>query len=437
MKKLKMDAHQLRALYPPMPGAVDESLKQTLSSLVNGREKPVMKRKVSLGLVLALVLLLITISAAIALTQSDLLGHLFGGGERVPGGMEGTLRQLEETVKAEDVSVTLNEYLFDGEKLHLRWTVEGTSGRQIMVTMSPFQIDKEGATVEDETSFQTDDHAWAYVLNGEADGTAMPGSVSNYITFANTQDGDGNRPFVSGETVTVTGNLYLWEILNPPVLVDTSAMSGYGGRAGTVGPEEMEREDVARLRRLPVGRNGFCDLEYFAVTGREDIGVFNAKESEKTYEYLGWAKPQSVLPVQFSILLNTQSIKQAEPVQTTFEMDNFTLEITRLAYRQTGGTLELKVYPKPRGAWISEESPLVRDLVVLDAGSLVFLNGSRSYGNNSELIDNTEYSYVFYEISLLPVSGEMPAAILIAPGERKYDGSYVYNLEEAVRVDLR
>ncbi len=62
---------------------------------------------------------------------------------------------------------------------------------------------------------------------------------------------------------------------------------------------------------------------------------------------------------------------------------------------------------------------------------------NKSYGVKSELVDNKEYSYVYYEISLQPVSGKMPAALLIAPGERKFDGSYAYTLEDAVRVDLR
>jgi hypothetical protein len=431
LAKLTMDAHQLQMLYPPMSGSVEKALEQTLSSLVDGKERPIMARKLSFGLLLAVILLLVTVSAAIALTQSNLLQHLFGGGQQIPNGVEETLRQVEQTVGAGDISVTLNEYVFDGEKLHLRWSVNNTSGHQMMITMSPFLVNGKDINVEHETPFQTDDHTWAYVLGGEADGVAMPGSVSNYTTFENAQDMDGNRPFVSGGTAVITGTVYVWEVLNPPVLVNMSTMDEY---------EDYEK--VAKLRRLPVDKNGFCDLEYFAITDQEDIGTFSAEESKKAFEYLGWAKMSSELPIQFTIPLDTQSIRQLEPTQTTFETDGFTLEITHMAYRQTGGTIEVKIYRKPGGPNINS-----LDLVVLDADTLAFLNGGRTYTTGSDQVD--DMGYVLGSISLEPVAGEMPTALIIAPSvlksgwdweaphDTKYDRHYTYDLNGAVRVDLR
>ena len=391
-----------------------------------------MARKLSFGFVLAVIFLLVTVSAAIALTQSNLLQHLFGG-QQVPAGVEGTLRQVEEMVKVGDVSVTLNEYVFDGEKLHLRWTVKNTSGRQVMFTMSPFLVNGESINMEDETPLQSDYHAWGYVLGGEADGVSMPESISNYTTFDNAQHMDGNRPFASGGTAVITGTAYVWEILNPPVLVYMSTIE-----------ENEDYEKVAKLRRLPVDKNGFCDLQYFAITDREDIGPFNAEESKKAYEHLGWAKMESELPIQFSIPLETQSIRQLEPTQTTFETDDFTLEITHMAYRQTGGTIEMKIYRKPGGPPINS-----LDLVVLDADTLAFLNGSRGYSYGGDQVDDMGRYYVLGDISLEPVAGEMPTALIIAPSvlksgwdweaphDTKYDRYYTYTMEDAVRVDLK
>ncbi len=436
MKKQALNHRDLQALYPPMPPAFEAAGKQTLSRLLSAKEKPVMRKKLPLGLVLAAVLLLALVGTAVALVRSDLLSHLFGGSQSVPQGLEGVLRQPEETVNAGDVTVTLNEYVFDGEKLHLRWSVQNGSGRQGMITMSPFLVDGRLLNAEHETPLQSDDHTWAYVLGGEADGGKMPSSVSEYTTYQNTPDADGNRPFAAGKTVEITGELYLWELLSPPVLTDMAALDTYEDFAA-----------VAALHRLPVDNTGFCDLEYFCITGREDIGAFSAEASQKAYEYLHWARLEKAVPVRFSLPLTTSAPRQVSPTQTVFEAEGFTLVISHFAYRQTGGTMELRVYPKPRRALVGQESPLYRDLIALNADTMAFASGTRSYSVSSS--PEGGEGYVAYEISLEPVSGDMPSALLIAPSVIKtgwdweaehdtaYDRYYTYILKDAVRVELK
>lgn len=428
MNKPGLTNQELKALYPPMSEAFDKKVQNTLSQLEHEKEQPKVKKKMPAALVLAAVLILVTLSAAIALTQSDLLKSMFGGGTQVPEGLEGIVSKPEATVSTADVAVTLNEYLYDGERLHLNWTVSDTSGRQVMVTMSRFEIGGQYVSVDAGTSFQSDDQTLGNVLGGEVDGLAMPVSISNFGTYANLQYGE--YPLKSGETVDVTCELYVWELLNPPVLFDYGSMKSH-----------VDYTKLESPKGLPIERDGTFHPAWL-VASEQTIQTYTADDYRREYEDHGWAKLATVQPVKFTITLQPKSVKQVQPTQTTFVMDDFTLEITRMVYMQTGGEMDLKVYPKDNSVWF-EDNPLYRGLVVLNADTMEFLSSGAGYSFG------TGQDYIDYQITLEPVSGKMPGAIWIAPSvmkdkwdweaehDLKKDRWYTYTLEGAVKVDLR
>lgn len=388
-----------------------------------------MKKKISAALIFAVILILITLSAAIALTQSDLLGHIFGKSGQVPQGLAEIVSQPKATVTTADVALTLNEYLYDGEKLHLNWTLSNTTGRQVMVTMSRFKINSLDMNEEDWTSFQSDDNTSAYVLGGEVEDISMPVSINNFSTLTNMQN--EVSPLKRGETVDITSELYIWELLNPPVLFQYSNLKSY-----------LDYANIAVPHGLPVDWNGAGYLTWFVADGNS-IQTYIAEDYKRAYEEFGWAKLATVQPVKFTITLDPKSIKQMQPVQTSFELDDFTLIITRMAYMQTGGTLELKVYPKIPDKGPRDMSNYARDLVVIDANTMAFLSGGSGCSYNSD------QDYLDYRITLDPVSGEMPTAILIttpvtkdkwdpeAVHDPKHNIWFRYPLEDTARVELK
>ena len=427
MRKLNLTAKQLQALYPPVPQAFEHTIANTLHDLANGKEQPVMKKKISAALVVAIILIILTLSAAIALTQSNLISLMFGSGAILPEELEEAITRHGATVSTDDIEVALNEYLYDGEKLHLQWSIANVSGRQVMVTMSRFQINGKYVQVENRTLFESEDHALAHVMGGGADDAVMPINISNFATYTNDQDENG--PLISGNTVEVSCDLYIWELLHAPVLIGNSL--------------KISEEDYAKVRglhRLPVDGNGLCILDKF-VRDDDSVDAETGEDYRRAYERLGWAKLEKVQPVKFDVVLEPKPIQQVQPTKTSFEMDDFTLAITRMIYMQTGGTLELLVYPKGENRIVNPDSPYLRDLVVLNADTMELLNGSKYY-------DNTVDYAVSYQIMLEPVLGNMPSAILITPGtgkkigqkntaaDPKKDRSYTYTLEDAVRVEL-
>ncbi len=428
MREPDLTKQAWKALYPPMTGAFDKTVQSTLYNLTNGREQTTVRKKMSAALIFAVILVIVSLSAAIALTQSDLLGHMFGGSVRVPKGLEEIVSQPEATVTTDDVAVTLNEYLYDGEKLHLNWTVSNTAGRQIMVTMSNFTINGQYVQQEDWTSFQSDDHTSACVLGGEVDGVTMPVCINNFSTYINLQN--EVSPLIRGETVCISSELYIWELLNPPVLFDYGSYTSH-----------TDFKNVAVPPGLPVERNGAGYLTWFVADGNSSQ-VYMAEDYRRAYEAFGWARLAKKEQVNFTVALHPKSIRQVQPAQTTFETDDFTLVITRMAYMQTGGTLELKVYPKTPDKGPGDTSRYNRALTVLNADSMEFLSGGSSYTYGSD------QDFVDYQITLEPVPGEMPQAISIVPSvakeafdheaahDAKTDRWYTYTLEDAVRVEL-
>ena len=73
--------------------------------------KPVMKKKLSVSLVLALVIMLLTLSVAAALVQSNILGTLYPGEADVPADAAEQLHTPEATAAATLGILTMDEWL--------------------------------------------------------------------------------------------------------------------------------------------------------------------------------------------------------------------------------------------------------------------------------------------------------------------------------------
>jgi hypothetical protein len=273
------------------------------------------------------------------------------------------------------------------------------------------------------------------------DGRALPGSVHYYGIYINPWEDPwqlmyGYHTFARGETVEITSNLYIWELLSAPDPVISDISQVHEGFL-----------DVEALRGVPTDRGGICGLGWLLLNNNS-IDIYNAKVNRSTYERNGWARMIFEQPVKFTITLDSKSLKQAEPVKTVFETDDFTLNISRIAYASTGGTLVLHVIPTAQSSKTNGDVLDGYDFAVLDADTKELLSDYTPYTAGGP-------GYTVYNIVLKPVPGVMPKAILIVPAvynpkwndhSESYDPNaspnpyndslYECDMENAVKVEL-
>lgn len=438
MGKLNLTAQELQALYPPTSRAFENTVQNTLHSLAKGKEQPVMKKKISAALIVMLALIILTISAAIALTSSNLLTFLFGQ-EQPPKEVKDILIKPEATITSPDINVTLNEYLYDGEKLYLYWTVTNQSGKQLMVTMDPIIINGRKVNVERDKPFQCEYGEFGQILGGEVEDIALPESISFANIYINPDAYmPGYYTFKSGEKLEITSSLSVWELLSPPELdYDSNHQI------------KDEYLDMPSIKGMPTFQNGTCGLGWLLYLDHS-MDVYNAVKNQRMYEENNWAKMLYTQPVQVTITLGNSSLMKTKPTETIFATDDYLMDIQRMIYMSTGGTLLLRVWPKPQSIKAKAFLEMGNVFVVLDADSKEVIS---SYTSLTQV--STMQTGVKYTIILKPVSGSMPSALLIVPGlvnpawnqdpgniypnasaPNNNDSYYSFVMEDAVRVEL-
>ena len=439
MRKLNVSSQALKALYPPMSEAFHYTVANTLHRLAQGKEQPVMKKKISAALIVAMILILLTISAAVALTQKDLLTFMFGQ-EQPPKEVEELVNKPEATTLTPDIKVTLSEYLYDGEKLYLHWTLTNQAGRQLMVTMDTIRINRQKVNIEQNTPFPTEFDEFGKILGGEVEGVTMPQSVHFYDTYINPDWGmRGYYTFRSGAKMEITCNLSVWELLNPPELIYDDEQ-----------PMEKEYLEAPRSKGMPTFQNGTCGLGWVEDLDR-NLDIYNKEKNRRTYEANNWAKLLYEQPIQVSVTLDDSPLKKTKPQKFSFSTNDFSLQIERMDYMSTGGTLVLRVVPKVQGVTEKEFVMSGNDFAVLDADSKEVVSKNTVFTQVSGREPGIQYT-----IALKSVSGSMPKAILIVPAAYNpawnkdaaniyppassldsKDSYYIFQMENAVRVELK
>ena len=360
------------------------------------------KRKLSLALVL-IILLLAAAGAAIALTGTDLLSYLFSGSQQVPSELLSAVSRPDAMIENADIKITLNEYLYDGEKFFVHWSMDNLSGKQIMVTMTPFKVKDKRLLVESHTFIQAFRHELGYILGGNVEKVEMPDHMDNYATYVSPQEDCDKRMYhalTRGATLEITSSITVWEVLNTPVLMDPQNYDYFSDPAVKPG-----------FSGLPTDKYGRCNLSFVTLPDRNPNDVYVSEEKIKIYEKNGWARRLSTLPATFTVTLDTKVIQQSKPKQTKQETDDYTLNITRMIYLQTGGSLALHFDPKPHTPALSESNRQAYDFAVLDERSGKPLRDSGSQIETFQNSGNINFSF-----NLKPASEGLPKAILIIPG---------------------
>ncbi len=116
MKKNALNNERLQALFPQTPQAFSNFVEHRLNDLKAGKETPVVKKKLSMGLVLALVLVLLAVAAVAAILSptADIFGFLYGK-EKQEALLKGDIASIGQILVSGDLEVTLEEVVYQAQ----------------------------------------------------------------------------------------------------------------------------------------------------------------------------------------------------------------------------------------------------------------------------------------------------------------------------------
>jgi len=116
MKKNALNNERLQALFPQTPQAFSDFVEHRLNDLKAGKETPVVKKKLSMGLVLALVLVLLAAVAIAAILSptAEIFGFLYGK-EKQEVLLKGDIAAIGQVRTVGDLEVTLEDVVYQAE----------------------------------------------------------------------------------------------------------------------------------------------------------------------------------------------------------------------------------------------------------------------------------------------------------------------------------
>lgn len=145
MKKNALNNERLKALFPQTPQAFSDYIEHRLNDLKAGKETPVVKKKLSMGLVLALVLVLLAAAAVAAILSptSEIFGFLYGE-EKQEALLKGDIATIGQTHASGDIEVTMEEVVYQAEGdmpgLYGTGIISSKAGSKLVLVPEDFSV---------------------------------------------------------------------------------------------------------------------------------------------------------------------------------------------------------------------------------------------------------------------------------------------------------
>lgn len=398
--------------------------------------KKTMKRKLSASVVLAMVLLLALGMTAVALTQSGLLAKLYGAEEDAPQEMIDQLVQPQATVAAGRGEVVLDEYLYDGAKLNLMWTLRNPTAQPLLYMVEDVCVNGVNAQYSWAHSVMDRAYSAGWVLGGAVEGETMPQTLAFDCEIVGMWDEESGvmKALPDGNTATITMDVHVFNVIGEPMLIDN----------GNLG-DDAYCQSVFEQRRLPVDEGGESMMDMFVTDDALWRTPYTLEDRAALYEQLGWLTYAETIPCAFDVTLSAPEVTHLAPEKAEWENDAYRIVFEQFSYTQAGGECRLRVYPKTfdlnaayaaARALESEEGRAdahkalnrrVRLTLVAQDGNTPLVNG-RSWGMNT---DKNGDAYVEYTMELVPTA-QLPGSAWLA--EIPENGAY--DMENALEITL-
>lgn len=370
-------------------------------------ENIVVKKKLSVSLVLALVLMLATMSAALALVSSRIAGEIFGSQENAP---EEILQQIQTPQATQATSlgaVSVDELLYDGVNLHLALTVKNPTQETLLYTIDSLRLD--GKRLVANHLLSEGAGTAGMLLGGSVEGVALPESYSFYLRGRECVLTDEKGKYLGLDGIpegeaTLTVSLAVWKPVNAPQLVDYRQYEGVDVNA-----------DAAKQASLITDDTGYCHLELLRPS-RYNLNVTSAQLPSAVYAdaygTLGWAKLTDTVTLEMTVDLSKHAIVRAVPTQTVYAMGECQLVIDSFEMSHAGGQMRGRVTGAEAAVW----SLMKNGLILADRDNQRILSVGCYWDDLSD-------EGMRFTLNIGAVSGEMPGQVWLAP-VIAYDGRW-------------
>ena len=255
------------------------------------------KRNLSVALIAAIVFILAAGLAVAASVHSGLLEGLFTDGEPTDAAQQAVIGS-NQRVEDQGVSLTMKEYLMDGNSLHCAWQVESQRDEPIYYTTS-YEIDDGGAMDEQPVGGH---------YGGYASGEVGDNMLVQLTPERNGYAGNLGNGYVQAPDqpirVTLTLHVYTSELI--PEVVD-----GLDSIYGSEGTDAEGYQAMAAAGKIGVTPEGYCWLNeypaYEEALARHDL----SKEDLDTASEAALSESGLMIP------LTQLSLTVEIPVQTS------------------------------------------------------------------------------------------------------------------------
>ena len=365
-----------------------------------GGEK-IMKKKLSFALILAIVMMTLTMSAALALVGSRIAGALYGPEATVPPALLEEIQTPGATAASPLGQISLDELLYDGADLHLALTLTNPTGAPLLYTLDGLALDGNG--LRGSSLYLEGAGAAGALLGGMVEETALPGSMTIYTRCDHIVMTDENGKFTGTGSipegkVTLTIPVAIWEPIAAPELVDYDQYEGHDADG-----------DAARQPGLIVDETGCCNLELLRPS-KYNLNVAAASSPSQVYaeayKELGWAQLKDTMTLEIEVDLSKAALTRALPTQSEYALGDCRLVIDSFDMGYAGGRIEGRLEGKPSAI----HSLMKNGLCLADREGNRILSSGCFWDDLAQGAQSLRIS-----LTLAPVTGELPAQVCLAP----------------------
>lgn len=355
-------------------------------------------KKVSVSLVFALVLMILTLSVGFALVGGGIIDTLWGGEEKAPQAVVEQIVTPKETATTDLGKVKVGEILYDGTSLHTTITVENPTNEALLYTIDGVKLN--GSRIMG-TNILTDGAAYGgMLLGGEVEGVKMPQSYTFYnkgewlLSYDESGKFLGYQSFPEG-AMTLTVEVAVWRPLNAPKLIDYKNYEGYN----TTETRQTLVTDVKGLCELEL----FRPREYYRQTTGKDV---SSEVYKDVYKELGWAEKIDTVTLSIPVTLDKTAVPHGVPTQMEYEMNGVKIVFTKFDFTQAGGEAQGVIY----GDYNTVKNLVRRGLELVEKETDRVFTGGLLWSD-----DGKDGEGLAFTLRFMPFTGDMPENVQLMP----------------------
>lgn len=383
----------------------DPFLARRILALEKGKEKR-MKKRITISFVAVLAIMVLTLGAAFAWSQSKIAEKLFGDVEYAP---QEVMEQIQtpETQKTSPLcAVSVDEVLYDGYTLHASVTIQNPTEETLLYTIDGLWLD--GQRLYNSALLSEGAGTAGMLLGGTVDGAVMPESYTFYngsnTVYLQHADGTfaGYGPVPSGEG-RLKVEVAVWRPINQPRLMDYKQYEGF------------DTSDTTNA--LVTDRTGFSDLGLLRPRDAyRNVTVFERSSAHyaDVFQKLGWAEYVETIDMEVMVDMNGAAVMHAVPAESEIWHNGCRLKVDHFSLTHAGGVVD---------GWIYGDYHTVRQMI-RHGLQLVDKENDRIIGTACFYDDQHENDTgLHFELQLDPVTGDLPREVYLAPVQN-YDSRW-------------